>query len=404
MKPNPALALLLPLAAWACHAPLGAKYATVMSAVLLSLACLLSRVGRLADWAREPATWAALALWLLLALSLAWTPVPLPVALGQLGQYTLPLLLGAVAAACPAVLARRALVHFVAASALAACVFVLAAASALPDWPRLWHSTAQAEGNQRIAASILLALGAALALWLSEAGTVRVRIAWLTLALLCGVALALQDRRSGMLLLPLLLLVWAWSVERRWTRRALALLAVVALVAASWQMSATVRHRFDEGWRELREYRANDQVATSWGQRLRMWQLTADMVAERPLLGHGVGSWKQRWTERVTAGTPLAANTTPHSEYLLLAQQAGLLAPLLWLAWLAAVWRQAWRAGTAGVPALLAVAALAWTGLFNAVLRDAKFALPLLLLAALGIALSRGQRNTVRDHQRSKPR
>jgi hypothetical protein len=34
----------------------------------------------------------------------------------------------------------------------------------------------------------------------------------------------------------------------------------------------------------------------------------------------------------------------------------------------------------------MAWTALAWVGLFNAALRDAKFALPLLLLAALGSA------------------
>ena len=125
-----------------------------------------------------------------------------------------------------------------------------------------------------------------------------------------------------------------------------------------------------------------------------MRQLTATMVADRPLLGHGVGSWKQRWTERVTPGTPLAANSTPHSEFLLLAQQAGVLAPLLWLVWLGAGWRNAARAGTAGVPAVLALTAVAWTGLFNAVLRDAKFALPLLLLAALGAAAARGDQGS----------
>lgn len=389
MTPLQTLALLLPLAAWACHAPLGAKYVTVMGAVLVC-GVWLRADGRLSAWVDAPGTTAAAALCALLALSIAWTPATWPVALGQLGQYLLPLLLGAVAAACPPDLARRALAHFVAATSAAALVFVLAAAGLLPDAPMLWHTTTQSEGNQRIAASILLALGAVLALWFASGSQVRVRAAWAVLALLCMAALALQDRRSGMVLLPLLLLTWAWSSERRWRRQVLALLAVVAMVGAAWQSSSMVRQRFSEGWRELQEYRADDQVATSWGQRLRMWQVTADMVAERPLLGHGLGSWRIRWSERVTPGTPLAANTTPHSEVLLLAQQAGLLAPLLWLVWLLTIARAGWSAGAGGVPALLAVTALAWNGLFNSVLRDAKFALPLLLLAALGLAVARG--------------
>lgn len=394
MTPPRALALLVPLAAWACWAPLGAKYATV-SWCLVACAMALAGPSKLRTvLAAAPGCAAAAALWAWLALSLAWTAAPLPAALGQLAQYALPALLGIIAAGAPADVARKGLTHFAAASSVAAVVFVLAAAQALPASTLLWHTTVHAEGNQRIASSVLLAMGSVLALWLAaQAGGWR-RAAWSASALLCAVGLALQDRRSGMLLLPLLLLAWAWTVERRVSRRGLAVLAIAASALAAWAGSAVVQQRFDEGLRELREYRADDQVATSWGQRLRMWQLTATMVAERPLLGHGVGSWKQRWTERVTPGTPLAANSTPHSEFLLLAQQAGVLAPLLWLVWLGAGWRNAARAGTAGVPAVLALTAVAWTGLFNAVLRDAKFALPLLLLAALGAAAARGDQGS----------
>lgn len=396
MTPERALAALLPLAAWACWAPLGAKYATVCLVVLLSGAQLVHTATLRTHLTGSRTAAAAACLWALLALSLAWTPAPVPVALGQLGQYALPLLTGMLGAVAPAAAAARALAHFTAASALAGVVFVLSALGALPRSALLWHTTTLAEGNQRIAASVLLALGAGLALWLAAKARGWQRLAWTASALLCVAGLALQDRRSGMLLLPLLLLVGAWTVERRWRRRALAALAVAVVSLGAWQLSDGVQQRFDEGMRELREYRADDQVATSWGQRLRMWQVTASLVAERPLLGHGVGSWKQRWTERVTPGTPLASNSTPHSEVLLLAQQAGMLAPLLWLGWIAAGWRPAARAGVSGVPAVLALTALAWTGLFNAVLRDAKFALPLLLLVALGHAVARGANTSQR--------
>jgi O-antigen ligase len=166
-------------------------------------------------------------------------------------------------------------------------------------------------------------------------------------------------------------------------------LAVVLAAALAWQAADGVRARFAEGLKEVRQYAADDHVATSWGQRLRMWQLTGTMVTERPLAGHGVASWLGLWQQRVTPGTALAANTTPHNEYLLLAQQGGAVALALWLWLLLAGLRHALQAGAAGVPALMAWTALAWTGLFNAVLRDAKFALPLLLLAALAIATTR---------------
>jgi len=114
-------------------------------------------------------------------------------------------------------------------------------------------------------------------------------------------------------------------------------------------------------------------------------------VRERPWLGHGVGSWETLWQARTRSGTMLAANRTPHNEYLLLAQQVGLPGAALLLALLVACARAALRSGPAGLPMLMVWLAIGWAGLFNAVLRDAKFALPLLLLAGLTAALSHGE-------------
>lgn len=387
------LATLLPLATWSCYAPLGVKYATVGLCVVVSVAWLAREPG---GW-RWPATRGAgpiAVAWLFwLGVSIVWTPAGAAIALGVFGQYALMLLLATIAVACPPNAARRALAHFAVASTLVAATFALEALRWLPASTVLWHTTVDAEGNQRIATSTMLALGAALAGWQGADAPARARLAWWAGAALCTGALALQDRRSGMLLLPMLLLVWAWSRETRAWQRLVGSGLVVTLVTTVWLTSPGVQQRFDEGLRELKTYRANDQVATSWGQRLRMWQLTTEMVAERPWLGHGLGSWKLRWTERVTRDTPLAGNTTPHNEYLLLAQQAGLAAPLLLLGWLGVGMHQARRAGQRGVPALLALASIAWMGLFHAVLRDAKFALPLLLLAALGAAAARDDTN-----------
>jgi O-antigen ligase len=382
------LALFTVLAAWACYAPLGAKYATVLTCALAAGAALIAGT-RPTPVRQAPALTASLALPALLAVSALWSPAPVADIGSHLWLYTLPLLVPIVGSACSAQVARRALAHFVVASAAVGVLFVLAAAAWLPP-SALWsHTTTDAEGNQRIATSILLALGAALAGWLLLQARGRARGGWALAGAACVAGLALQDRRSGMLLLPVVLLAWALARQQGLWRRLLVTLAIVAAAALAWQLSSGVRARFDEGVREVQQFRADDTVATSWGQRLRMWQVTAGMVAERPLLGHGVASWKTLWRQRVTPGTALYEHTTPHSEYLLLAQQAGVAGAgvLLWL--LAAALRRAVAAGPAGVPALLAWSSLACLGLFNAVLRDAKFALPLLLLAAMGTALAR---------------
>lgn len=379
------------LAAWACYAPLGAKYATVLACALAAVMALRGR-GHPSPLRQAPALMAGLALPAVLALTVPWSPAPASAIVTHLWLYALPLLVPVIGSACSAQAARRALAHFVVASALAGLLFVLAAAAVLPASAMWWHTTVDAEGNQRIATSMLLALGAALAGWLLLQAQGRARGGWALAGAACVAGLALQDRRSGMLLLPVLLLAWALARQPGLWRRLLVALAIVAAAALAWQLSSGVRARFDEGVREVQQFKADDHVATSWGQRLRMWQLTAAMVAERPLLGHGVASWKTLWNQRVTPGTALHEHTTPHSEYLLLAQQAGLagLGVLLWL--LVASLRRALTAGAAGVPALMAWTAVACLGAFNAVLRDAKFALPLLLLAALGTALARHDR------------
>jgi O-antigen ligase len=387
------LAALLLLGAWACYLPLGTKYITIVPAALCA-ALVLWRHRHVQRLQAAPGLWASVALLGALALSAAWSPAPWPLIGSHLGQYGLLLLVPLIGTACPPAVARRALRHFMLASAIVGLLFVLAAADLLPAAP-LWRTTIDAEGNQRIATSILLALAATLALQTGLQAAAAPRAFWLLAAVSCAAGLALQDRRSGMLLLPLLLV--AWTLVRQpgaWRRLGLLVAIVLAALAAS-QFADGVRGRLAEGVAELRQYKADDHVATSWGQRLRMWQLTGAMVQERPLAGHGVASWRGLWQERVTPGTALAAHSTPHNEYLLLAQQAGGIGAALWLWLLAEGLRQAAIRGAAGLPSLLVWTTIAWTGLFNAVLRDTKFSLPLILLAALALAASRPDDNRI---------
>ena len=403
------LAVAAPAAAWAAYMPIGAKYLgyLVLAAAALGL---LVRQQRLSAITREPGTPAIVALVGLLALSSLWSPAPWSEIGSHLWLYGLLLLLPVIAFACPAATARLALQHFAVASGAVGLLFVLHWAGALPP-SRLWSHTIDAYGNQRICNSLLLALGVVISLWhATQTPAWRwPRFAWLALAFMTAFGLTLQDRRTGMLLLPLLLLAWVLVRPAPAPRRAAAALAVALAAAATWNLSGGVRERMAEGIAELRSYESSDAVETSWGQRVRMLEVTAGMVRERPWLGHGVGSWETLWQARTRSGTMLAANRTPHNEYLLLAHQVGLPGAALLLGLLYAFVRAALSAGPAGVPMLMVWLAIAWTGLFNAVLRDAKFALPLLLLAGVATALARGAPATVeasrpiRDNDRFDP-
>jgi O-antigen ligase len=378
-----------PALAWVLYLPLGAKYALALGAFVAAV----WHVRRHRSWPRVTADPAQRCLALLLtwlALTAAWTPAPPQAVVSHLWTYGLALGLPWLVAALDAAWCRRALVQFAVASAFVGGLVALRALDALPASP-LWASTVDATGNQRIATSLLMALGAAIALWLAAApnnSTAR-RTGLLSLAALASVGLSLQDRRTGMLMLPVLLLVWTLARPRSAVQRAAMALAILAASAFVWAGSEGVRQRFAEGLQEIAEYRSSDEVASSWGLRLRMFERTAEMVRERPWTGHGVGSWAALWQQRTPPGSRLADNSTPHNDYLHLAQQGGLPAVLLLLAFLGVHWWRAWRAGPAGVPLLMVWTAVCVGALFNAVLRDAKFALPLLLLAAAAAALGR---------------
>lgn len=388
-----ALGGLAPLAAWAVYAPIAVKYTALLLLTAASMAVIASRPQGWRSLLRsaEFVLPAALLTWL--AVTTLWTPAAWRLVLSHAWSYTLPLGAVIIAAACAPQAARRALAHFVGASALVGALWALHAFNLLPA-SRLWDSTVTAVGNQRIAASVLMALAVVFAAWFAgRRGTpASTRAAYALAAALALAGLLSQDRRTGMVLLPLLLVAWACAAPRALWQRLVLATAVAACAAGVWVGSDNVRARFAEGSRELAAYRDDAEVKTSWGQRVRMLQLTTDIVREAPLAGHGVGSWVPLWQARTPPGTMLWENTTPHNEYLLVATQGGVAAALLLAAWFGVMMARALRAGSLGLPAMLLWLTVAVTALANATVRDTKLAIPLLLLAGLGGALQRGAR------------
>lgn len=380
--------------AWVVYLPLGLQYLCLLVAAALAIAATLNRPGHWQRMARGPLFAIPLLLWALLALSSLWTPASSSEVMSHLWHYGRLLLVPVIAYACPPDAARRGLRHFVVASALVALLTALATVQWLPSGPWL-SSTVESSGNQRIANSLLMALGACMALALAADRSLSKpqRLLWLLACAGTVVGLSLQDRRTGMLALPLLVAALAIAQRRSWRGTAALILLTTAAAGLTWQLSASVQSRFAEGLAELQAYRSTGEVTTSWGMRLRMLEHGADMVREAPLLGHGVGAWVQRWQPRVQGDGPLLiGQATPHNEYVLIAVQVGLVGMALWVAVLVAYLNRAWRSGRTGHAALLVWVAIAWAGLFNVVIRDAKFAVPLLLLAMLAMAASADER------------
>lgn len=379
---RPELPIWLPVgAAWATYLPLSWQYLFFLGSGLAAIV-LLARAGHLIEACQATTFRLALAFWGWMLLAATWSAAA-PREIGtHLWHYSLPLWLAVLTPVLAPAHARLALRHFIAVSAVVAVL--------LPT-PLLAE---RITGNQRIEYSLLLALAAGFALIEAFAPALQRhrRAFWAGAAVVCTVGLALQDRRTGMLALPLLLGAWVWVRQRRWQRR-LALLALLVLAAGlAWQASPSVRARFAEGVAELRQYQSQGAVETSWGMRLRMLEHTSDMVRDKPWFGHGTGGWLEQWRRRVGEGDALLqVHTTPHNEYLLITVQGGAVALVLFLVALGAHGVATWRNAIAGdrPQAWLVWVAFGFTALFNVALRDAKLALPLLLLGALAWAAAR---------------
>lgn len=381
--------------AWAAFLPVGGKYTAYVACAVAALIALW-RAGTFGRLWQHPGFRAVAAFYGFAVVSVLWsTGGPREIA-GQLGLYSLLLLAPVIALGTQPTFARQALRQFAIAAALVGMAVALAHWRLLPD-SMLWHSTVNAEGNQRIVTSLVLALGATMAAveavrsadWTAE------RWAWLGAMVLALVGLALQDRRTGMVALPVLLAALGLARQGRqhWGRAVLLLVVVAGLSIAAWQWAPGVRNRIDEGLRDIRTYQSSDTAETSWGMRLRLAEHTLDMARAAPLAGNGIGSWLVEWRRRVQPGLIISIHTTPHNEYLLVLSQLGAIGLGL-LAWvMVSHWRQGWKAGDAGLATVIGWTAIAWTGLFNVVLRDAKFALPLLLVAALAGAAEREARS-----------
>ena len=215
----------MPAAAWVSFAQVGLKYLLWLAVMGLSLAVIDQRKRWRSTW-RQPGPMLLL-LWVgWMWISAWWSSAPIRDIIIHGWIYALPLGAIAIGAACPPAVAQRSLLHFIAASACVGGLWAVHSRGRLPVSP-LWHSTLAATGNQRIMASVLLALGAVLACWfLARQTRPWPKVGLALAALLAAAGLISQDRRSGMVLLPLLLLVWALALPRPPLWRASGVLAV----------------------------------------------------------------------------------------------------------------------------------------------------------------------------------
>lgn len=188
--------------------------------------------------------------------------------------------------------------------------------------------------------------------------------------------LLLPGRSAQVAFLFVLALALFWETPAR--GRPAALLVPLLLVAAVMGLSPHFRGRVTMVAAESIAYMHGDRAPTSSGTRLDLWQRSLEAIEEKPLLGHGVGSWSAVYgrLERSEPNPMFSNARNPHQEYLLWGVQLGLGGIALLLAFEllllrdAARFRADVRHATWSLVAIFAVVCLFNSALFDALIGD----------------------------------
>ena len=299
---------------------------------------------------------------------------------------------------------QRAKTVFLAGAVYGASVYYLTHLGVMPDW-RIFKNYEIYAGNKSIALGIFHAIAAA---WLLDTALsqVNLRKKIIQLGLYTYIAIALllfAMTRTGLLLWFLLsLIVVLRHISFSWRGALLALSAVVC-IAAAWQFSPVARERAAVTMEAIRGF-SGGQMGTGQGNRLQFVQITGEMILEKPLLGHGVGSWLQQYPQRAIEAKAIETYgmSTPHNDYLLYAAELGGVGLFALLGLYIVIAVTALKMGARQGMGLFLIATTMLVGsLFNAIVRDWRFGMPMMILLAVTL-LSDDDQSALSDQSASE--
>jgi O-antigen ligase len=276
-----------------------------------------------------------------------------------------------------------------------ASIYYLTHLGVMPEW-KIFKNYAIYSGNKSIALGIFMSIAAA---WILNDALAKpdFRRTWTGIAAFVYIALAvlfLATTRTGMLLffvLSLLVAVRHITLSLRGLALALSVLLVAGL---AWQFSPHLRERTLVTVQAVQAF-SKGEMGTGQSNRLQFVKKTGEMILEKPWLGHGVGSWLAQYPVRAK-GLETSQMSTPHNDYLLYAAELGVIGLLALLGVFGSIFWAAWNTGGVRGMQLLVIGSAFFIGCaFNAILRDWKFGLPMMILLAL--ALTDGKRDAYSD-------
>ena len=384
---------------------MGLSIAIISIAKLLLLLCavatLLLRKGLSRDGVALAQTFtlpAVLAVLLAFVLSLFWTVAPVQEAAGSLAKYGKLLLILAMMAL---IRDRREALYALAAFAVTQLLVVISSWMLFADMPVAWASSRTTVSHYTVFSGyldqgIMSAVFAALCWHLRGLvpGRFGPRIAAAAAVLSLANVFFVMVGRSGQLVgVALLSLAIMWQLPGRY-RMIVAALPFL-LVTVLFFSSPMMRDRLTQLKTEVQGYSAKHDASTSSGIRLAFWRRAAQVIAQRPLAGAGVGSWSSEYDRLERLDNPrhedINRGSNPHQEYLLWGVQLGIPGLLLIAGFMLSVLRDTLKMETPYARAAQsALLALAVACLFNSTLYDGLigdfFCVLIGLLLALGLS------------------
>jgi O-antigen ligase len=228
--------------------------------------------------------------------------------------------------------------------------------------------------------SIILATAAAILWHLRSEGIIPrwLAIGFALLAMI-NVFLLLEGRTGYLVALALLSLAAMWAMPHRWRLISFVTTPFVVLLALIL-FSAQVRERIGLGITESQNFSvqtegASTLKASSMGWRFNAWHRSLQAIQDKPMLGHGVGSWTpavKRFEGNTAVDTFGNDNySNPHEEYLLWGVELGVGGVILLLLLMVCVIRDSRQFPSAIQRATLSIlTAMAVACLFNSAIYD----------------------------------
>lgn len=275
---------------------------------------------------------------------------------------------------------------YIAGAIYGATVYYLSHLNILPDWI-IFRNYAIYAGNKSIALGIFHAIAAAWLLdtALSQADKKTLAVGLIAYFYISSAVLLFAMTRTGILLWFLLSLIAVLRHVKFSVRGILSLLLGLVTLFAAWQLSPVARERAEVTIQSVRDF-YNGQMGSGQGNRLQFIKITGEMILEKPIIGHGIGSWLEQYPERaLRAGADETHGmSTPHNDYLLYGAELGIVGVIGLLSIYMAIAIQGIRQIPRHGLGLFLISVTFFVGsMFNALLRDWKFGMPMMILLAI---------------------